>query len=193
VPKSGTRSRATRLLRAVGLCFALSACATAPRSAGRPGETAAPAPQAGGDIVRDDWLAAPTRTGGREVITRKDYLEQRARRARPKLPNREQVPAPLLNATPELSLKVGQVRSFMLVDEPVRRMHSSGGSAGVFWTTPYYLDRLEKGHLVEHKGADVLLQGLSPGKTELTLELTDGSSRTYELEVRESVASRPGT
>jgi hypothetical protein len=142
---------------------------------------AAPTPQR--EIVRDDWMAVPAHGGGREVITRQQYVAERARRVRPKAPNREAIPPALLKASHRLQLSVGQVRTFLLVDDPVRRMSLNGPAASVFWTIPYLIDRMESGHFVEHKGADVHLVGVAPGRSELMLELFSGETRTFEIEV----------
>jgi hypothetical protein len=173
----------TRIRGLLGLAFALAvgvACAHAPTAS----PTGAPiAGTSSGDIPRADWVAVPARGGGREVITRTRYLEERARRERPKAPNREAIPPALLEQGRAISVAVGQVRSFMLLDEPVRRMYLVGSSASAFWTVPYLIDRMEEGRLAEHKGADLHLVGATPGTSRLVLELQDGRATEIRIDV----------
>jgi hypothetical protein len=135
------------------------------------------------EVRRADWVLAPARAGGSEVLSREEYTAELAQHRRRRAPSTERIPPPLLDQTGPVQLHPGQVLAFLLVDEPVREMRRQGDAVQVFWTNPYTIDRMERGLLVEHRGADVYLRGASPGESVLQLRLTDGSVRTLRLEV----------
>jgi hypothetical protein len=145
--------------------------------------------EGGGLITREDWVLVPSRTGPSEVLSREQYADDVAHHRRRRVPNKEAIPPRLLDLTTPVELQPRQVKAFLLVDEPVRTMSVEGRSIEVFWTKPYFIDRMEQGHLVEHRGADVYVRGVTPGESLLQLQLTDGSSRV----VRIAVSGRPAS
>jgi hypothetical protein len=153
--------------------------------------TLAACAHSGGQIVRDDWVVFPGRDG-KEVMSRADYVKSKPRRGH-RASNMERIPPPLLSAGPEIVLGVGEVKTFLLVDEPVRSLTLTGGAAQVFWSKPYQIDRMENGHLTEHPGADVHFRGIAPGRAELQVELSGGGIRTVRVNVRAGARGTVGS